>query len=93
MLDGKPVPLAILMFKPDAEGAHQSVARADDKGVYKAMYYTDLEGVEIGPCTVIVTFGMDLSRGSVPPKYSTESELKFEVKPGKNTYNVEMSSK
>jgi hypothetical protein len=92
-LDGEPVPNAILMLRPDAEGAHQSIARADDKGFYKAMYYTDLEGVQVGPCTVIVTFGMDLSRGVVPPKYSSESELKFEVMPGDNTYNVEMTSR
>jgi len=91
--DGTPVPSAILSFVPDAENGHRSFAKSDSSGAYKAMYYTDLEGVETGPCTVSVSFGMDLSRGAVPSKYSSESVLKFEVVSGENTYNIEMASK
>jgi hypothetical protein len=57
------------------------------------MCYLDPEEVCTGPCTVIVSFGMDLSHGIIPPKYSSKSELKFEVQPGENTYNIEMTSK
>lgn len=91
-LDGQPLANAILMLVPDGEGTRRSSAKTDSSGKYNAMYSPDVEGVPTGPCTVMVSFGLDLSRGVVPPKYSSESVLKFEVKPGENTYDIKMTS-
>ncbi len=91
-LDGKPLPEMMILFEPD-DKSHTSVANSDAEMVTKAMYFVDLEGVKTGPCTARVSFRPGLNSPKVPSKYSSKSELKFEVKPGDNIYDIEMKSK
>jgi hypothetical protein len=90
-LDGKPLAGVSVLFKPDI--GRQSIGKSDAEGNYEAFYLVDAKGVKVGPCTVTVEWGPDDSGPAIPAKYGYRSDLKFEVKSGKNTYNIEMKSK
>jgi hypothetical protein len=89
-LNGKPLPNMLIRFETDE--THSSFARSDAEGVYKAMYFVDLEGVKVGPCTARVSFDPSLGIKNVPARYSSESELKFIVNSGHNEYDINMTS-
>ena len=89
-LDGEPVPNVSIFFKPDV--GRQSIARADEKGEYEAMYLIDEAGVKVGPCTVSLEWAPDDSGPAIPAKYGYKSELKLDVNPGRNLFNIEMKS-
>ncbi len=89
-LDGKPLAGVSIYFKPDL--GRQSIAKSDAEGNYEAFYLIDEKGVKVGPCTATVEWGPDDSGPAIPAKYRSQSELKFDVKSGKNTFNIEMKS-
>ncbi|WP_299462169.1 hypothetical protein [uncultured Gimesia sp.] len=90
-LDGKPLPGVSLLFEP--EQGRTSTAKANPEGVYEALYLIDEKGVKLGPCSVRVEWGIDESGPAIPAKYGSKSELKLEVKPGDNIFDIEMKSK
>ncbi len=90
-LDGQPVSGVSIYFKPDV--GRQSIATTDESGNYNAMYLVDEDGVKIGPCLATLEWGPEATGPAVPAKYGVNSILKFEVKPGDNVFNIEMTSK
>lgn len=90
-LDGKPIPGVNLYFEP--EKGRSSMAQVNTDGVYEALYMIDEKGVKIGPCIVRVEIGFNESGQAIPAKYGSKSELKLDVKPGDNTFDIEMKSK
>lgn len=90
-LDGRPMSGLMIVLTPDDE-SKPSFSNTDEEGNYKAMYFVDLEGVKVGPCTISVNGGLGNSV-KVPSRYSSKSELKLDVQPGDNEFNIEMKSK
>lgn len=90
-LDGKPLSGVSLYFEPDK--GRTSMAKTDTEGVYEARYLVDEPGVKVGPCLVRVEWGIDESGPKIPARYGSKSELKLDVQPGDNTFNIEMKSK
>ncbi|MFH1268755.1 MAG: hypothetical protein ABIK89_23770 [Planctomycetota bacterium] len=97
-LNGDPLPGAELEFQPD-DGS-PSYGTTDEKGKYDLMYTRDKRGAMIGEHTVRITTttaGTDPQGNEtklpqvVPPKYNSQSELKKEVKPGKNKVDFELT--
>jgi hypothetical protein len=89
-LDGKPLDGVSIYFKPDV--GRQSIAKADANGNYEAQYLLDAKGVKVGPCSITVEWAPDDSGPAIPAKYGYKSELTFDVKSGKNTFDIEMKS-
>jgi hypothetical protein len=89
-IDGKHLPNVSIYFKPDV--GRQSIAKTDTEGVYKAMYLIDEEGVKVGPCSVYLDWAPDDSGPPIPVKYGFQGELKLNVQPGDNTFNIEVVS-
>ncbi|QDT48970.1 hypothetical protein Pan258_30170 [Symmachiella dynata] len=99
-MDGQPVSGVLVFFQPDG-GGPQSIAKVNDDGSYTAIYYPvaegaaeGVEGVSVGPCTVKVNHMLGYAtRGKIPEKYGAQSELKLEVLPGDNPFDIAMESR
>jgi hypothetical protein len=89
-LDGEPVVNVSVYFKPDI--GRMSIGKTDAAGRYTAMYLIDEEGVKIGPNKVWLEYAPDDLGPPIPSKYGLGSELRTEVKPGDNVYDIEMKS-
>tara|TARA_R110002095_G_scaffold172509_2_gene149869 strand:+ start:1242 stop:1631 length:390 start_codon:yes stop_codon:yes gene_type:complete len=89
-LDGKPLPGVTIYFEP--EQGRSSMAKANAEGAYEALYLIDEKGVKIGPCIARVEWGIDETGPAIPARYGSKSELKLEVKPGDNAFDIEMKS-
>ena len=90
-MDGKPVPKAQVTFIPDGPGRGAS-GLANEKGEYVMEYTPDTAGALVGPVTVrISTKTMD-SPETIPPKYNDKTELKREVKSGRNVIDFDLES-
>jgi len=101
-LDGKPLPNAIVYFSPDG-GGRVSQDMTDAKGEFDLVYIGSTRGAKTGNHSVRVTTaydGFDEATGQnierpelVPKRYNgTQTELKAEVKPGRNTINFDLKS-
>jgi hypothetical protein len=92
-LDGKPLPGVIVQFAPE-KGGRTAVANVDPSGNYELIYVYGVNGTQTGSNRVSVTWpdGVE-GTAAIPAKYGATSELKMDVKPGRNTFNIEMSSK
>lgn len=93
MLDGIPLPGVAVGFYP-LSGGRQALAVTDADGKYDMEFVAGVKGVKTGPNEVIV-FWPDGSEptAAIPAKYNKNSELKFDVKPGKNNFDILMESK
>ena len=91
-LDGKPVPNAAVGFYPQS-GGRQALSIIDQDGKYDLIFVHGVNGAKTGMNEVTV-FWPDGSEPTVaiPAKYNKDSQLKFEVKPGKNTFDIKMES-
>lgn len=89
-LDGEPVINVTVYFKPDV--GRMSIGKTDAYGRYTAMYLIDEAGVKVGPNKVWLEYAPDDLGPPIPPKYGMNSDLRTEVKPGDNTYDIEMKS-
>jgi hypothetical protein len=89
-LDGKPVHNVSVYFKPDV--GRMSIGKTEIDGRYTAMYLIDEEGVKVGPNKVWLEYAPDDLGPPIPPKYGAQSDLKTEVKPGENIYDIEMKT-
>lgn len=95
-LDGKPLPGAMVMFKP-LKG-RPSLAETDGDGHYSLDYRIDDSGALLGTHTVTIsTFkqadGLFIKKDvpeRVPPKYNRRTSLTAEVKAGLNEINFDL---
>lgn len=90
-LDDKPLEGVSVLFEP--ESGRPSTAITDAAGKYEAQYLINEPGVKLGPGTARVEWGIDATGPKIPAKYGSKSELKLEVQPGENEFNIEMQSK
>lgn len=101
-LDGQPLTNAIVYFSPDG-GGRVSQDMTDSKGEFDLVYIGSTLGAKTGPHSVRITTaydGFDQASGQtverpevVPKRYNgTQTELKAEVKPGRNTINFDLKS-
>jgi hypothetical protein len=102
-MDGKPLADATVVFVP--ENGRPSGARTDEDGHYVLNFAQQRKGAIPGTSTVRILTMRDADRDengqvipgrkeTVPARYNTDSELTFEVEPGKkNVANFELESK
>ncbi len=91
LLDGNPLAGVRVYFQP--ESGRPSIGITDEAGSYEAKYLVNEEGVKTGPCTVSVEWGEDEVGAPIPARYNTKTELKLDVKPGDNTFDIAMDPK
>lgn len=85
---GKPVEGAFIVFTPDTEGEVRGVGSTDAQGGYRILRPGGRFGAPLGPNTVSV-HGGDSGR-SIPAAYGTASTLRFDVKRGGNTFDIDI---
>lgn len=91
-LDGKPLAGVIVRFFPQT--GRPATATTDSTGKYDLVYTHGVKGTKVGPNTVSFAWP-DGEKGTatIPPNYGQKSQLKVEVKPGKNTCDFDLKSK
>jgi hypothetical protein len=89
-LDGTPVVNVSVYFKPDV--GRMSIGKTDAEGRYTAMYLVDEAGVKVGPNKVWLEYAPDDLGPPIPDKYGMTGDLKAEVQPGDNVYDIKMES-
>jgi len=89
-LDSQPLKGVTVYFKPD--NGRPSQGKTDESGRYVAKYRIDKEGVKVGPNHVHLEWGLDDSGPPIPPKFGNKSDMKLEVKPGDNEFNIDAVS-
>src|SRR5262249_38299295 len=93
-LDGKPLVGASVRFT--VQGQPPSWGRADDNGYYELRRTRSVSGAAIGMNEVKVSTFRDLGDRiepeTVPARYNANSELVYEVKPGNNRIDLELTS-
>lgn len=87
-LGGKPLSGAFVVFTPKRADEVRGVGSTDAAGRYRILRPGGRFGAPVGPCIVSVHGGD--SGTPIPKKYSTASELLFDVKPGRNEFNVDI---
>jgi hypothetical protein len=97
-LDGQPLENVMVQFHAE-KGGRPGSGVTDKNGKYKLAYTADATGTKVGPNRVeISTVWPDGEPGpgekdKIPPKYNGKSELKADVKAGKNTFDFNLDSK
>jgi hypothetical protein len=96
-MDGKALENVMVQFHCD-KGGRPGSGVTDKDGRYKLQYTADASGTKVGPSRVEVSTVWP--EGEPPPgkkdplaKYSAKSPLHFDVKPGKNTFDLPLESK
>ncbi|MGO9109293.1 MAG: carboxypeptidase-like regulatory domain-containing protein [Thermoguttaceae bacterium] len=92
-MDGQPLARAGIGFQPKARG-RESYARTNANGEYELSYLREVKGAGIGENSVRVTTQRtnDPETETVPAKYNRQTTLHFEVKPGDNEANFDLTS-
>ena len=102
-MDGVPLPNATVVFVP--ENGRPAGANTDQNGNYVLNYAQGRKGAIPGTNTIRIMTMRDADQDengttipgspeTVPSRYNTESELTFEVEPGKrNVANFDLKSK
>lgn len=91
-LDGKPIRNAAVGFYP-LSGGREALAIIDREGHYDLAIVDGDRGAETGMNEVKVFWPEGLRpTAKIPAKYNAKSELQFEVKPGKNVYDIVLES-
>ena len=96
-MDGKPLAGVMVQFHSAAGGRPGSGTTASD-GTYELLYTAGAKGTKLGPSKIeITTVWPDGEpkpgeKETIPAKYNSESELKEEVKKGRNQLNFELKS-
>ncbi|MDR2169851.1 MAG: hypothetical protein LBP59_06900 [Planctomycetaceae bacterium] len=96
-LDGSPLVNASIIFSPiDGQGL-TSMGSTDSSGKYEIFYADKKNGAIPGRYKVILTTEQPMENipESVPKKYVdlTTTDLEFEVKSGKNTIDIKLTTK
>lgn len=100
-LDGQPLADATIYFSPD-EGGRDSEGFTDSDGNYSLTYIGNVKGAKVGTHTVRAQTSYETedpktgaprrTKELVPAKYREQSQLKKEVKAGKQTIDIELTS-
>ena len=94
-LDGKPLAGAQIQFT--VEGQPPSLGRTDADGYYEMRRTRSVSGATIGTNRVFVRTFRDLGDRilpeALPARYNTRSELVYDVKPGSNRIDLELTSR
>jgi len=91
-LDGKPLSGAAVGFYP-LSGGRQALSIIDEDGKYELTFVDGVDGAQTGANEVTVFWPDDtVPTAPIPAKYNQNSELTFDVKPGKNTFDIQMES-
>ncbi|MCA8988334.1 MAG: carboxypeptidase regulatory-like domain-containing protein [Planctomycetaceae bacterium] len=101
-LDGQPVADATVFFWP-ADGGRTVSTTTDANGDYELKYVGDDKGTKVGKNKVRVSTQRDGDsdedgnpteprKETIPAKYNTETQLEFDVTPGENVINLELTS-
>ena len=85
---GGPIEGAFIVFAPDREGEVRGVGSTDATGRYRILRPGGRFGAPLGPNTVSV-HGGDAGR-AIPAEFGTASKLRFDVKPGRNSFDIEI---
>ncbi|MFM7243581.1 MAG: hypothetical protein ACKO40_05305 [Planctomycetaceae bacterium] len=91
LVDGKPLQGAFVTFTPEEPDGVRGVGSTNAEGRYRVIRPGSKIGAQIGMNRVSVTGG-DTGR-SLPPQFSTESTLKYEVVRGPNVYDITIPEK
>ncbi len=95
LAEGKPLANAMVTFTPEPAGRPSSGV-TDENGVYNLIYTQDQKGALIGQHTVRVSTAVaegdygKMSKEKLPAKYNIASEIKKEVKAGRNVIDIEV---
>lgn len=100
-LDGEPLKHAVITFQPT--GGRPAYGKTGEDGKYQMMYTGSQSGATVGMNTVTITNGGEkrdeetgkvwFQKEQVPAKYNAKSELEFDVQPGSQTHNFELTTK
>jgi hypothetical protein len=85
---GKPVSGAFIVFAPERKDEVRGVGATDKDGHYRILRPGGKFGAPLGRNTVSI-HGGDAGR-TVPASFGTKSNLTFEVKPGRNVFDIEI---
>jgi hypothetical protein len=89
-LDGKPLPGALIKFKPDV--GRVAAAVTDPEGNYFLKYKDGVDGTKLGPNTVSFEYELGSSGPPIPRKWGDRSEEKVDVKAGANDFDFALTS-
>lgn len=97
-IDGTPVEGVEIIFDADFPGGSPSVGFTDANGYYRAMFTPTQPGAMVGPHRIRIRAeqidgdGNVTTLAEIPPEYGDESEIEFEVTPGSNTFDLDVST-
>ncbi|MBR9802873.1 MAG: carboxypeptidase-like regulatory domain-containing protein [Rubinisphaera brasiliensis] len=96
-LNGQPLHGAVVTFLPKS-GGRPAMANTDEDGHFKLNYSSTEMGGVVGSNTVRVSKQEAKPDGSgqqelIPEKYNEQSSLEYEVKPGRNDFEISLESK
>ena len=98
-MDGNPLTNAAIYFSPsDGRG---SIGTTDTSGSYVLGYLPKILGAKVGKHKVTIkTFWNDeaspeaqFTKEQIPAKYNSETSLSADVKPGKNVFDFDLTTK
>ncbi|MCS7239330.1 MAG: carboxypeptidase-like regulatory domain-containing protein [Thermoguttaceae bacterium] len=91
-LNGQPLEGVTVMFQP-VQG-RPSLGQTDANGAYELRYMAGVKGAVVGKHRVEVFWPEDAGPGKprIPERYNRQSELSFEVKPGRNKFDIKLTS-
>ncbi|HUQ69793.1 MAG TPA: carboxypeptidase-like regulatory domain-containing protein [Planctomycetaceae bacterium] len=86
---GEPLSGLIVLFKPQEGRA--ATATTDAQGRYDLEYTHGVRGAKVGPTTVMFEWPLGAKdTKALAAKYTTQSELKVDVKAGANTFDFNL---
>lgn len=93
LLDGQPLETVDVVFQP-VNGESPSTTRTDADGRYELLYKRGLMGARVGEHTVRIGFtsGIVKNPPNIPEHYNRQSELRSEVKSGRNEIDFDLKS-
>ena len=91
LIDGKPLPGALVTFTPEGPDAVRGVGSTNAEGRYRVVRPGSKIGAMVGANRVSVTGG-DAGR-ALPAQYNTRSTLTYDVKRGSNVFDIEIKTK
>jgi len=95
-VDGQPTAGLEVRFDPQGGEGGSSLGYTQADGKYEAFYSGGKKGAVVGAHSVHVNPAETDEGGvtiKIPAKYNTASELTFEVKSGKNTFDIAITTK
>ncbi|MDR1959836.1 MAG: hypothetical protein LBQ54_12465 [Planctomycetaceae bacterium] len=97
LIDGEPAPKGLTVrFHPQLPGSSFSTGVTDENGNYEMHFSLTKKGVQTGSCRITI----DNPEGdgavrvvNIPVSYREGTDLLYDVKPGRQNYNIEISLK